>query len=95
MKMSDVLGLFDRVKNVKFTEFTYCKEVDADLPVFTLTEPTAEEWNKRARKQNTKMFIEIHNRHPEDYDEVLSWVYAFISEYKENHSAENTTAFAD
>jgi hypothetical protein len=82
--MIDGLELFDGVKNVEFTEFTYCEEVGANLPVFTLTEPSAEEWNRRARIQNTKMFVEILGRKPKDYQEVLTWVRGKIPEETEN-----------
>jgi hypothetical protein len=82
--MDKVIELFDGIKNVEFTEFTYCEEVKAELPVFTLTDIPAGEWNIRARIQNTKMFVEILGRQPKDYQEVLTWVRGMIPEETEN-----------
>jgi hypothetical protein len=89
--MFEVLEVFDGANNIEFKEFTYIKEVSAELPVFKIKEPTIEEWNKRARKQNTKMFIQINKKLPKDYQEVLNWIYG---ENNESHSAGNTVTFA-
>jgi hypothetical protein len=96
--MIDVLEIFDGVKNVEFTEFQYVEEVKAELPVFTLTDIPADEWNHRAKVNNTKAFIENFNRDPRDYDEVLIWVYShlddeYIPEKYKSHCAANTATF--
>jgi hypothetical protein len=93
--MDNVLELFDGLKNVEFTEFQYCEEVKTELPVFTLTDIPADEWNSRARINNTIMFVRIRKRIPKDYDEVLAWVYSFldieeIPEKYKSHCAANT-----
>lgn len=41
--------IFEGVKNVEFTGYHYCKETGSELPVFTLNEPSVEEWNRRAK----------------------------------------------
>jgi hypothetical protein len=82
--MEQVIELFDVVKNVEFTEFSYREEVKAELPVFTLTDIPAGEWNIRARFQNIKMFVEILGRQPKDYQEVLTWVRGMSPEETEN-----------
>jgi hypothetical protein len=94
----DVLELFKGVKNVEFTEFQYCEEVKAELPVFTLTDIPADEWNRRARINNTKMFVQIHERLPVNYEEVLTWVYShlddeYIPEKYKSPCAANTATF--
>lgn len=66
--------LFEGVKNVESSGY------EQDLPVFTVIEPTVEEWNNRAEKQNTKMFIKLNNRIPQDYNEVLNWIYSHSKE---------------
>lgn len=71
-KMNDVLEVFDGVKNVDFKCF---EDTEAELPVFSLVEPTAAEWNAKARTQNIKMFIQINKRVPKDYKEVSMWIY--------------------
>ncbi|KGP59365.1 hypothetical protein NP92_14515 [Anoxybacillus gonensis] len=81
------------VKNVEFTGHLYCKETGRELPVFTLNEPSVEEWNRRAKIQNTKMFVQIMKRQPENYQEVLNWVYSLIPENEENQPAGNELAF--
>jgi hypothetical protein len=78
--MNDVIELFDGVKNVEFESFTYCEELGADLPVFTLKEPSAEEWNRKTRIQNAKMFTEIMGRQPSNEQEVLKWIYSLTGE---------------
>jgi hypothetical protein len=92
--MKDILEIFDKVKNVEFTTYTECEGLEKELPVFTLNEAFAEEWNKRARINNTKMFVRIYERQPENYQEVLTWVYSLIEDKKENHIAGNEVAFA-
>lgn len=74
--MVEVMEIFDGIKNVEFQKLTYCKEVGTELPVFKIKEPTVEEWNKKARTQNTKMYIQINKRIPKDYQEVLTWINA-------------------
>ncbi|MCM3165098.1 hypothetical protein [Metabacillus litoralis] len=88
--MNDVLEVMDSAVNVEFKEFTYFKEEDVELATFKIIEPSAEDWNKRARKQNIKMYIEINKRIPKDYQEVLTWIYS--SEKEENHLAGNEMA---
>jgi hypothetical protein len=93
--MDNVLEIFDGLKNVEFTEFQYCEEVRAELPVFTLTDIPVDDWNREAKVNNTKAFIEKFNRVPLDYDEVLTWVYSmipdqFVPEKYKSHCAANT-----
>jgi hypothetical protein len=93
--MDKVIELFDGLKNVEFTEFQYIEEVGAELPVFTLTDIPADEWNRRARINNTKMFVQIHERQPVNYIEVLAWVYSLLNdedvpEKEKSHRAANT-----
>lgn len=85
----DVLEIFDGVKNVEFDRMACCEEYNAELPVFTLAEETVVEWNAKARKQNTKAFIEVFGKDPECYDDVISWIHSLRNE---NHSAANTMA---
>lgn len=91
---------FYGAKNVEFEEFKYVEEVGEELPVFTLTEPSAEEWSRSAGIQNTKMFISIHNREPKDLDEVYDWIYSLLPEdvkdhrQKENQPTANELIFA-
>jgi len=80
--MTELLELFDGAKNVEFKEFTYVKEVQAEIPVFTLTDIPVEDWNRRARIQNTKTFVEITGRLPVDYKEVLNWINSYTTENK-------------
>lgn len=75
--------LFKGIKNVEFTGTMYSKGVGAELPVFTLNEPTMEEWNEKARIQNTKSFIKIHNRQPDNYEEVLEYLWSLFPERNE------------
>jgi hypothetical protein len=89
--MVEVLEVFDGANNIEFKDFTYIKEVGADLVTFTLKEEPAEEWNRKAKIQNTKMFVEIIGRQPKDYQEVLSWIYG---ENEKSHSAVNTATLA-
>lgn len=65
---NDILDVFDQVENVEF------KEITEDLLTFTLADPTPEEWNRKAKIQNTKMFVELHNRLPANYEEVSNWI---------------------
>lgn len=74
---------FYGAQNVEFEEFTSLESVSNEVALFTLTEPTMDEWNSKARKQNTKMFIEINSRQPVNYEEVLTWVKSFIPVHKE------------
>jgi hypothetical protein len=97
--VNSVMDLFKGVKNVEFTGHEYSKEVKATLPVFTLKEPPAEEWDRRAKKINTEAFIEKFNRQPKDYEEFLIWVYShipdeYVPEQYKNRLAANKTAFA-
>jgi hypothetical protein len=92
--MNDIIEVFDGVKNIEFKELTQLEDVKAEFPVFTLKEKEAEEWNKKARIQNTKMFSEVLNRQPKDYQEVLTWVYGFIPGNEKSHSDCGTVTFA-
>jgi hypothetical protein len=65
--------LIHQAKNVDFSGQTHFE--GAELPVFTIKEPSVEEWNRKAREANTKMFIRIMGRQPKDYNEVLAWIY--------------------
>lgn len=89
--MLDVIEVFDEAKNVDFLEFTNCEGLGAELPVFSLKEPTTAEWNRKAKIQNTKMFIRIMKRNPRSYQEVLEWIHSPKKE--ENHIAGNDMAF--
>ncbi|WP_042375322.1 hypothetical protein [Neobacillus jeddahensis] len=75
-----IKDLFKNCTNVEFNGTLYSKEVEAELPVFTLCETSTEKWIESARRQNTKMFIEAHNRKPENYEEVLKRVYSLLPE---------------
>jgi hypothetical protein len=90
----DVFEVFNVVENVEFNGYEFSKSVGAKLPVFTLKEPTVEEWNRKAKIQNTKMFVQILKRQPKNYQEVLTWIHSFIPDNKENHLAGNETDFA-
>jgi hypothetical protein len=68
------IDLFDGVTNIDFKGLALVEELKAEVPVFKLREPSPEEWNKRAREQNTKIFIQLHKRQPKDYNEVLVWI---------------------
>jgi hypothetical protein len=97
--MDKVIEMFNGVKNVEFSGHSYSEEFKANLPVFTLKEPPAEEWNRRAEKINTEAFIEKFNRRPKDYEEVLKWVYShipdeYVPEQYKNRLAANKTASA-
>jgi hypothetical protein len=85
------IELFDGVTNIDFKGLAFVEELKAEVPVFKLREPSPEEWNKRAREQNTKIFIQLHKRQPKDYNEVLAW----INGNKENQCAGNTMAFTN
>jgi hypothetical protein len=87
MMNDSVLELFDGVRNV---EFKGLLSVGAEPPVFTLKEPTKEEWNHKAQIQNTKMFVLIYNRQPKDYNEVLVWIDL---KNEESRPAENEMTF--
>jgi hypothetical protein len=76
---------FYGAKNVEFTEFAYCEEVGAELPVFELTDIPAEEWTRKTNIQNTKMFVETFNRQPKDLDEVYDWIYSLLPEGVKDH----------
>jgi hypothetical protein len=89
--MMDVIEVFDGIKNVEFKEFKYLEEAGTDLPVFILKLETADEWNKKARIQNTKMYIQITKRIPKDYHEVLTWIYG---RNEENQPTTNELVFA-
>jgi hypothetical protein len=89
--MVDVMEVFDGAKNVDFEEYAYCEEIQFGVPVFKMKEPSVEEWNRRSRIQNTKMFIQINNRLPKDYQEVLTWIYGG---YEKSHAAANNVTFA-
>lgn len=84
-----------RVKNIEFTGYHFCKEAGRELPVFMLKEPSAEEWNERAKEQNTKMFVQIMKRQPKNYQEVSNWVQLLIPEKAENQPAGNELAFIE
>lgn len=60
--MNEGLERFAGATNLKFKKFTYQEEINAELPVFELKEPSIEEWNKKARIQNTKAFMKILKR---------------------------------
>lgn len=95
MKSTEMKELFYGIKNVEFEGFTYCEEVGAELPVFELTDISAEEWNRQAKISNTKAFIEVHGRQPVNYDEALSWVWSLIPEEdRKNQLTENELALA-
>lgn len=83
----------EQTKNVEVKKPVFVKEVGYHVPVFRLNEPAAKQWNEIAEEKNTEMFIEVHDRLPEDYHEVLNWVRTIGSGNEENHSAENTMAF--
>ncbi|WP_217270036.1 hypothetical protein [Neobacillus endophyticus] len=89
--MSNAIDMFDQVKNVEFMVITYNEEIQAEIPSFKLKEPSTEEWNKKARIQNTKMFIQINKKMPQTYQEVLAWIY---DEHKESHSDCGTVTFS-
>ncbi|KSU86555.1 hypothetical protein AS180_17860 [Priestia veravalensis] len=95
--MSNLMNMFEGARNVEFTGLQYCEEIGERLPVFELTDIPADERNRRAKIQNTKVFIEKHGKEPKDYDEVLAWVYSLIEEADkaENHIAGNDTVFTD
>jgi hypothetical protein len=92
--MIDVVEVFDSAKNVEFKKLAYYEKLDAELATFTLADIPTKEWNRRAERTNTKMFVEVHNRQPKNYDEVLSWVWSLISEQKENQPTVNELEFA-
>lgn len=83
--------MLTKSKNIEFKEVVFNEDLKSDVEVFQLKEPSHDEWNKKARKQNIKMFIEINNRIPKDYNEVLTWIYS--PEKEENHIAANDMAF--
>ncbi|MDP4085791.1 MAG: hypothetical protein Q8934_14390 [Bacillota bacterium] len=91
---------FYGAKNVEFDEFTYVEEFGTELSVFTLTDIPADEWNRKACIQNTKMFVETFNREPKDLDEVYDWIYSFLPKgvkdhrQEENQPTANELAFA-
>lgn len=87
--MSDSLELFDTVTNVHFREFMENGWLEEETFIFTLVERNKEAWNRKAIIQNTKMFIKITGKQPNDYEEVRSW----INGNKENSSTRNTEAF--
>ncbi|PFA66867.1 hypothetical protein CN378_12705 [Bacillus sp. AFS015802] len=79
------------IKNMTYLGRQYCKDVQRDLPTFSLVDLGADKWNAMAQKQNTKMFVEFHNRDAVSYGEVKDWVNSLKN--KESHSAGNTEAF--
>lgn len=86
--MVETVEVFDTVKNVEFTNFVE----DKDLPIFKIKEKSVEDWNKRARVQNIKMFVLIHKRQPKNYQEVLVWIY---SDKEKSHCAGDTMTFVN
>lgn len=84
---------FYGAQNVEFEEFMFCEGQSEEVPSFTLTEPTADEWNTKARRQNTKMFVEVLKRQPKNYEEVLIWANSFIPGKKESHATANNVTF--
>lgn len=87
--MLDPLELFDTVKNVYFKDLIENDGLVQGTILFALLEPNKDDWNAKAKKQNTKMFIEIHGRQPNGYEEVREW----IKRNKENSSTGNTEVF--
>lgn len=87
--------MLNGIKNVNYVGNVFVEEISQELPLFILEDIPAEEWNRRARIQNTKMFIQEHKRLPFDYEEVKAWVYSFIPKIKESHSAGNTMTFEE
>lgn len=82
-----------KAANIEALNPIYVREVDRKIPAFRITEPSPEQWNRKAREQNIRMFIEVHKRQPVDYEEVLTWARSIGSRKEENHSAGNTMAF--
>lgn len=85
--------LLSKAKNVEFLGVKNIEEVGADLSTFILIEPTPSEWNFKAKKKNTLLFVEIHERQPKNYEEVLQWAYSVGLKHKENQIAGNDLAF--
>lgn len=85
-----------RANNIVFVENRYFEEVSSEVSVYTIKEPTAEGWNRKAKIQNIKMFISHFKRQPKDYLEVQAWIHTMIEDdkNKESHSAGNTMTFA-
>lgn len=72
------MSSFEKVSNIEFTGYQYIEDVDRELPCYTLHEPSTEEWNRRAKIQNTKMFVQKFNRKPKDYEEVMVWLWSLF-----------------
>lgn len=75
-----MIEVFDGAKNVDFNGFKYFNKVEKELPVFTLKEPTVEEWNAKAELNNTKSYIRTNGKQPANYSEVREWVSKLISD---------------
>lgn len=83
-----------KIKNIEYIGVTYSEDLNRDLPAFELKEHSVEEWNKKAKVQNTRMFIKKFNRQPRDYNEVLAWIYSMIPGNEESQLAGNELTFA-
>lgn len=76
-KMKSSVELLSTCKNV--VPFGVTEVADGlELPTLSLVEPSVEEWNRKAEIQNTKMFIQLQRRIPNNYGEVLKWIYSFV-----------------
>lgn len=73
-------GLLSGIKNVEFDGYEFVEEAGSEFPLFMLNETTVEEWNVKAYKANTKMFIHITGRQPKDYTEVRAWMDSNIKD---------------
>ena len=65
----------ENAKNIKRVEDAYYKPEDRYVPCYKMTEPTAEEWNRRADITNKRSFELEHGRPPVSDFEVLRYVY--------------------
>ncbi|RHW31494.1 hypothetical protein D1B31_22060 [Neobacillus notoginsengisoli] len=74
-----MLKQLQELQNVDFEGYAYFEEQEAVLPVFTLMDIPADEWNRRARINNTEAFIREHRRMPDTYEEVRSWIDSLIA----------------
>lgn len=81
-----MMKIFDGIKNVEFTGSEFVKEFGKEVPVFTLTDLPADEWNAKARKSNTAAFVQKFNRQPVGYEEVSSWIHSLISDVEIKNS---------
>lgn len=75
--MPNAVEMLMQCNNVDFEGYAYCEQLEREMQVFVLNEPSVEEWNAKAEKQNTKMFIQIKKRVPKDYEEVNAWVHSY------------------